>query len=346
MVFKFKNKIKYSFIIPVHNNSQSLEICLNSIKKQINYQSEIIIIDDCSTQPKIKDIANKYAAKFLRLTKNCGAGRARNYGVKIARGKYLIFIDSDVIVPTGFFKKLLKRIKTLPVNTCLQGVYGLTTPIKNIFSQYKNLYYYHNFFHRIKGNNFYYLSSHCFIIPKRIFNKLKGFNSKIKTVIEDADLSYRLLKNNYKVILDRTLIVSHYKDFSLTSLLINDAKLSFAKIKHLLRNLVKDDKDKLIVVSGGRIKEIYPLILNTLITPLLLIFFLLSLFFHKTILFFIILLTVFLCLNADFFQFISKIKKNWIIVLKIIFIFYLDMLFAFLGVILGAVDYYFLGKKY
>ena len=339
--------IKYSFIIPVYNNKETLAICLEAIKKQVDRKTEIIVVDDCSTQKGIKEISKKFTPNYFRLKKNCGAGIVRNFGVKKAKGEWLVFIDSDVVISDNFFKELTEKLKFLPLNICLQGVYGWQTPIKNIYSQYKNFYYYYNFFYRIKKEKYSYLSSHCFIIQRNIFNDIGGFNRQIKTVIEDADFSFRLFQKVYQVLLDKNLIVTHLKKFSLSSLLKNDAKLSFAKVKHVLRNIFKDNKKKLIVVSGGRISEMYSIILNVLLTPVFLLSILITFFYFNLITVFLLtMLLIFLIIsNFNFFKFIIQ-KKGTIFLLKVIPIFYLDMLSAFWGVMTGVIDFFLFGRIY
>lgn len=339
--------IKYSFIIPTYNSKETLGICLEAIKKQVNKQTEIIIVDDCSIQKGIKEIAKSFTPHFFQLKKNCGAGRTRNFGAKKAKGEWLIFIDSDAIISDSFFKRVIGKLKRLPHKTCLQGVYSWQTPINNIYSQYKNLYYFYNFFYRINKEKFSYLSSHCFIIRREIFEAMGGFNRQIRTVMEDADLGFRLFQKGYNVLLDKKLIVTHLKKFSLLSLLINDAKLSFAKTKHVLRNILKDDKERLIVVSGGRISEMYSIILNVFLAPIFLFGLLIFIFYQNTFsLYLLILLLLFLLIsNFNFFKFIG-LKKGLIYLLKVIPIFYLDMLSAFGGMMMGVIDYCLLGKKY
>jgi len=250
-------------------------------------------------------------------------------------------------VSGSFLKEVFKKLKLLPKNTCLQGVYGWQTPIKNVYSQYKNFYYYYNFFYRIKEEKYSYLSSHCFILQRKVFKEVGGFNRQIKTVMEDADLGFRLIQKGCCVLLDKKIVVTHLKKFSLSGLLINDAKLSFAKAKHVLRNSHKKDKERLVVVSGGRVSEMYPIVLSVLLSPVIL-FVLLMLIFFQNISFLyllVLLLSVLLLLNFGFFKFIGC-KKRPLYLLKVIPIFYLDMLSSFLGTMLGVVDYSLFDRKY
>lgn len=87
-----------SVIVPVYNVEAYLRECLDSIVNQTFKDIEIICIDDGSTDNSLK-ILQEYKEKDSRFTiltqKNLYAGVARNAGLKIAKGKYLSFLDSD-----------------------------------------------------------------------------------------------------------------------------------------------------------------------------------------------------------------------------------------------------------
>lgn len=92
------SEIKMSIIIPVYNVSKYLVRCLDSVINQTLKEIEIICIDDGSTDG-CKEILEQYAQKDKRIIcieqKNQGQGSARNNGLKIAKGKYIQFLDSD-----------------------------------------------------------------------------------------------------------------------------------------------------------------------------------------------------------------------------------------------------------
>ncbi len=89
---------KVSVIVPIYNSEAYLRQCLDSICRQSLADIEIICVDDGSTDGSL-DILNEYAANDSRIQiltqKNGGAGTARNYGLRVARGEYLSFLDSD-----------------------------------------------------------------------------------------------------------------------------------------------------------------------------------------------------------------------------------------------------------
>lgn len=87
-----------SIITPVNNSQKYLYKYLNNICKQSYINIEIICIDDGSTDNSLK-ILQQYARKDTRVEiitqKNQGAAVARNLGLSVAKGKYVIFLDSD-----------------------------------------------------------------------------------------------------------------------------------------------------------------------------------------------------------------------------------------------------------
>jgi glycosyltransferase involved in cell wall biosynthesis len=93
-----KKNIKISIIIPVYNCEKYLNECLDSLINQTLKEIEIICVDDESSD-KSYSILKEYAKKDNRFRiykqKHSNAGNARNLGMKKARGKYLLFLDSD-----------------------------------------------------------------------------------------------------------------------------------------------------------------------------------------------------------------------------------------------------------
>jgi len=87
-----------SIVIPVYNVEHYLCECLDSVIHQTYKNLEIILIDDGSTDSS-GSICDKYAKedeRFLVIHKeNAGQGIARNIGIDLAHGKYIIFLDSD-----------------------------------------------------------------------------------------------------------------------------------------------------------------------------------------------------------------------------------------------------------
>lgn len=126
--------IQYSFIIPVYNVEQYLQECVESIIKQNTDNIEIILVDDGSFDNS-GNLCDEYekSVSYIKAIhqKNQGLSGARNTGLRHAKGKYVIFIDSDdyvdnhmvqnveqilkqngtvdVVLPIGWYKVYLKK---------------------------------------------------------------------------------------------------------------------------------------------------------------------------------------------------------------------------------------------
>lgn len=96
--------IALSIIIPVYNVENYLSECLNSVYNIPISSTEIICIDDGSTDNSIK-ILQKHASVHPNLTiiqqDHSGASAARNHGIDIAKGEYIFFLDSDDYILSG-----------------------------------------------------------------------------------------------------------------------------------------------------------------------------------------------------------------------------------------------------
>ena len=100
---------KLSVIIPVYNVEKYLSDCLNSVVNQTLKDIEIICINDGSTD-KSREILQEFADKDSRIKiidqENKGQAAARNMGMKLAKGEFIGFVDSDDWIAADFYEKL------------------------------------------------------------------------------------------------------------------------------------------------------------------------------------------------------------------------------------------------
>ena len=101
-----------SIIVPIYNVEEYLIECLESIKRNIEgIETEVLLIDDGSTDAS-SAIAQLYAEKEEKFCyyrkENGGPSSARNYGVSLATGKYLFFVDSDDMLTEGILPRMLE----------------------------------------------------------------------------------------------------------------------------------------------------------------------------------------------------------------------------------------------
>lgn len=210
-----------SIIIPTYNRYDDLSQTLDSIFFQTRYPNEILIIDD-SENESISNLIKREKSRFekreidLKYYRNPhqkGSGIARNFGMKLAQGEIILFLDDDVILDPNYIAEILKVYKQNPHAI---GVQGYITNLKNI-SKFRFLY--NKIFYRYNqernicrvliSTNVVYPSSVDEIIKCEWLsgcnqsyrkNKIADFkfdeNFRRYSLKEDVDLSYTIYKRN------------------------------------------------------------------------------------------------------------------------------------------------------
>lgn len=100
---------KYSIIIPVYNAEHSLARCINSLVDQGRTDIEILLINDGSSDNS-HNICQAFIAQYPQIKylrkENGGVSSARNAGLALAEGKYVLFVDSDDYVLPHYFQSI------------------------------------------------------------------------------------------------------------------------------------------------------------------------------------------------------------------------------------------------
>ena len=109
-----------SVVIPVYNTSSYLARCIDSIFEQDLKDVELIFIDDCSTDNSFEVLNQCLKGRvsenltIVKNPKNLGSGETRNKGISLAKGDYVIFVDSDDYVTSDYFLVLKNAIESRP----------------------------------------------------------------------------------------------------------------------------------------------------------------------------------------------------------------------------------------
>lgn len=103
-----------SVIVPVYNVERYISKCLDSLCNQKYENFEIIVVDDSSPDGSA-EIVKKYVEKDRRIRyikrENGGLGAARNTGIKMSRGEYICFVDSDDWVDSNYISKFVDNLE-------------------------------------------------------------------------------------------------------------------------------------------------------------------------------------------------------------------------------------------
>lgn len=175
---------KVSIIITTKNSAKTLEDLLVSIKKQTYKPIETVVVDNNSTD-NTKAITKKYTNLFF--TKGPERSAQRNYGAEKATGKYLFFLDSDMVLSPKVVVQcvdLFEKEKGLGAVVVPEKSFG-----DNFWAKAKA------FEREINEGEAYFEAARFF--PVSVFNKYSGYESSI-TGPEDWDLPKRIAKS-YKI---------------------------------------------------------------------------------------------------------------------------------------------------
>jgi glycosyltransferase involved in cell wall biosynthesis len=202
----------FSFIIPVYNRSEELDELLDSMQHQTDKNFEIIVVEDGSEFP-CKDVVAKYQStlniKYL-CQSNKGPGPARNTGSQIAHGGWLIFLDSDCLLPANYLEIIEKSVACDEFD-CFGGPdkphSGFNTIQKAIGYAMSSVLTTGGIRGAKENFDRFYPRSYNLGVRKSVFQVLNGFSEM--RFGEDLDFSMRLLEKGYSTRLIKEGVVYH-----------------------------------------------------------------------------------------------------------------------------------------
>jgi hypothetical protein len=240
--------IELSIIILSYNTKEITKKCLDSLYDSIQYlnSSEIIIVDNASsdgsremiqTWQKIHSTSSCIVKTTFNL-ENKGYPKGNNQGLSKATGSYILFLNSDVVMKSINFKKILYYLKSHPSIGALtvkvmltngtldkashrgfptiwnsfcyffkfETLFGSIPIIGRLFGGYHLSYKNLNTIHEIDSpiGAFY-------MVRSDVLRKLNGFDEQFFMYGEDLDLSYRIKEQGYSIMYYPLFEVTHLK---------------------------------------------------------------------------------------------------------------------------------------
>lgn len=120
-------RIRHSVVIPTYNQAQFIARALESVLRQADDQTEIVVVDDGSTDNTGKVVASVAGPISYVRTVNRGPAAARNRGVKESRGEFVLFLDSDDALLSDALDRLRLAQKRWPAADIFCGGYVSVT---------------------------------------------------------------------------------------------------------------------------------------------------------------------------------------------------------------------------
>lgn len=227
--------MKLSVIILNYNVSYFLRQCILSVQEALaGIESEIIIIDNNSQDDSCEMVRRHFPdLELIENKENVGFSKANNQGVAIAKGEYVCILNPDTAVAKDTFKKVLafaeskKDLGAVGVRLIDGTGNFLPESKRNIPTPKVSFYKIFGF----KSKKYSYYATHLaddetgevevlvgafMLLKTTVYKKVNGFDEDYFMYGEDIDLSYKLLKANYKNYYLGSETVLHYKGESTT----------------------------------------------------------------------------------------------------------------------------------
>ena len=216
-----------SVVIPTRNSHHYLEQCLKALSRNHLKLVETLVVDDASsddTQVAIRTWQGSPAPCFIRHDRRTGPAGARNTGMQKASHPYVLFLDSDVLLPSKAIEWIRESLDLYSHRPEVKGVLGLydeETPHADFLSNYKNLYTRHLYLSTEALSP--YIHTPVFCIERILLLEFKGFNTDLLTG-EDFQLGVKLGSQGYRFIIDRRISGTHLKHYRLRQVLSENSR--------------------------------------------------------------------------------------------------------------------------
>lgn len=222
------NKPIVSIIIPTYNRCNDVFMLLDSIlaSKYPKESLEIIVVDNASTDGTAEKVSEKYEKEqflcLIRLERNMMAAGGRNVGIKAARGKYLLFADSDNIISAEMIAVLVAEMEK-------DDNIGLIGPIMLYYKDPNRIWFAGNSINRVTSKVNYWHSNeninecclediyetdhlpNLMMVRKSALETLRNplFDPQYYIMYEEADFAERIRRGGHKVLCCSKAITYH-----------------------------------------------------------------------------------------------------------------------------------------
>lgn len=240
-----------SVIIVSYNVRHFLDLCLHSVLRAAEgLPVEVIVVDNASADDSVAWVERHFPEiKVIANRENTGFSKANNQGVEIAKGKYILFLNPDTVMPEDFFRKAIPYIEAHPEVGALgprliDGKGQFAPDSKKGFPSFGIALFktigLHKIFPKSRLFNGYYaphigeyqtaavevLSGCCMLVRREAIEGIGGaFDERFFMYCEDVDLNYRMVQGGWQNVYFPEVDLIHYKGES-----TRKATLSYIRI--------------------------------------------------------------------------------------------------------------------
>jgi GT2 family glycosyltransferase/radical SAM superfamily enzyme YgiQ (UPF0313 family) len=220
-------RVPASIIIPVFNNLELTQNCLESIWEHTPPELyEIIVVDNGSsdgTPTFLKHLATAGKIRPIANETNLGYAKACNQAARSARGDNLIMLNNDTVVTDGWLNALIETVEK-DDNLAIVGA-KLIYPNDSVqhagvvFNQKGKVYHLYRYFHRDhpavnKTREFQVVTAACLLIRTSVFFQVGLFDEGFVNGFEDVDLCLRVGQAGYGIVYNPDCVVYHLESMT------------------------------------------------------------------------------------------------------------------------------------
>lgn len=210
-----------SIIILSYNTKSILQECLTSLFSKIDKKTEVIVIDNASSDDSVAMVKTLFPqVKVVANKENAGFAKGINLGATKATGEYLLFLNSDTTITTSLLT-LERNFHSNP-NIAVVGGQLLYPDGKKqrSFGSFYDLRSVTTMLVRgdtgeirrqanTKPFEVDWVSGGFMMVRRKMFEEIKGFDEHFFMYIEDMELCYRMKKKGYSIVFDPNVTVTH-----------------------------------------------------------------------------------------------------------------------------------------
>ena len=221
--------MKLSIVIPHHNGKKLIFECLESLFRNTSIQNfETIVVDNLSTDNSADQAKENFPQiKLLKATSNLGYSGGCNFGAKIAKGEYIIFLNNDTLHTNNWIEELISFLDNNPhagaaqpkiLNAINKDTFDYAGGAGGYIDKYCFPFVRGRLFNTLeKDSNQYenakkifWASGAAFIIRRKLLTELNYFDNIYFAYMEEIDLCWRLQAMGWGVWNVPTSKIYHY----------------------------------------------------------------------------------------------------------------------------------------
>jgi GT2 family glycosyltransferase len=244
--FEHKGSPQVSIIIPTYNGRDYLVDCIHAVLSNTGGAFELIVVDDCSTDGTAQVVEDLFRDSGVLKVAHCpvrrGHGAACEIGIGNARGQLLILLDNDTEVQEGWLDQLLRVARTYPDAGAIQAKLlwhkdrariqhgGGQLNLLGSTAARSHMSYDH--LSKNDAEEIFFAAGAAMLTYKDVILQCGGFDSEF-TILDDADLGWRMRLRGYRVFVANDSRVLHHGSKTIANTDYLAAKLSRTTYEHL-----------------------------------------------------------------------------------------------------------------